>query len=259
VIPEDIKHGAELVCSYNACRNAGTKFRYCVHCSLPVAKRNFFKRHKHAGKIPTNRLVDGLHKDDDDMSSSDGEDKKPAKKRAKKFDAKKLLDKLVAQKAKEVTVEVEDKPKKSISSGEMARRVENRKKTWETLLGKRPRSNNQKLMLKWVQSVLAASDQTTPVLAASDQTTPEEKETSEPKATENGTTDKKMDELISTKNSAVEEDASSGNTMDDDGDVSSVEKNDKGKPEEDGNISDGSTSSSDGSMDLRAHKKLKFA
>jgi hypothetical protein len=249
VIPEDIKHGAELVCSYNACRNAGTKFRYCVQCSLPVAKRNFFKRHKHAGKIPTNRLVDGLHKDDDDVSSSDGEDKKPAKKRVKKWDAKKLLDKLVVQKAKEVTVQVEDKPKKSISSGEMAHLVENRKKTWEILLGKRPRSNNQKSMLKWVQHVLAASDQTAP----------EEKETSEPKATKNGTTEKKMDKLISTKNSAVEEDASSRNTMEDDGDVSSVEKNDKGKPEEDGNISDGSTSSSDGSVDLRAHKKLKTA
>jgi hypothetical protein len=96
-------------------------------------------------------------------------------------------------------------------------------------------------------------------LAASDQTAPEEKETSEPKATKNGTTEKKMDKLISTKNSAVEEDASSRNTMEDDGDVSSVEKNDKGKPEEDGNISDGSTSSSDGSVDLRAHKKLKTA
>eukprot|EP00537_Pseudo-nitzschia_pungens_P012026 CAMPEP_0172391864 /NCGR_PEP_ID=MMETSP1061-20121228/8164_1 /TAXON_ID=37318 /ORGANISM="Pseudo-nitzschia pungens, Strain cf. pungens" /LENGTH=1022 /DNA_ID=CAMNT_0013122585 /DNA_START=143 /DNA_END=3211 /DNA_ORIENTATION=- len=49
VIPENIKHGTELLCSYFACRNAGIKFRYCVHCKLPVAKRNFAKRHRHSG------------------------------------------------------------------------------------------------------------------------------------------------------------------------------------------------------------------
>ena len=45
-----MKHGTELLCSYFTCRNAGIKFRYCVYCKLPVAKRNFAKRHKHAGK-----------------------------------------------------------------------------------------------------------------------------------------------------------------------------------------------------------------
>ncbi|CAB9508382.1 expressed unknown protein [Seminavis robusta] len=47
VIPENVKHGEELICSYFTCRNAGVKFRYCSHCKVPVAKRNFRKRHKH--------------------------------------------------------------------------------------------------------------------------------------------------------------------------------------------------------------------
>src|SRR5210317_1898408 len=65
VVPEDVKHGAELVCSYDACRNAGIKFRYCVFCSLPVAKRNFFKKHKHDGKIPPERLALGIPKEEE--------------------------------------------------------------------------------------------------------------------------------------------------------------------------------------------------
>jgi hypothetical protein len=42
-----VQHGEELICSYDACRNAGIKFRYCSHCRVPVAKRNFNQRHSH--------------------------------------------------------------------------------------------------------------------------------------------------------------------------------------------------------------------
>lgn len=159
-----------------------------------------------------------------------------------------MLDKLVEQNAAEVTVDNKAQPKsKATSSGEMAHLVETRKKEWEALLGKRPRSKNLNSMAKWVQTVLAISDLTDL----------EEKSPMEEKATENGTTEKKLDEQVSAKDSAVEDDASSGNTIDDEADVSSVEKTDKSKMEEDGNSTDGSISSSDGSVDLRAHKKLK--
>jgi len=47
VIPSDVQHGEELICSYEACRHGGIKFRYCATCSLPVAKRNFNQRHSH--------------------------------------------------------------------------------------------------------------------------------------------------------------------------------------------------------------------
>jgi len=78
VIPDDIKHGTELLCSYFACRNAGIKFRYCVYCKLPVAKRNFAKRHRHSGKIPDSDVakdvvagnVTDISPDDEPTSSS---------------------------------------------------------------------------------------------------------------------------------------------------------------------------------------------
>lgn len=46
-IPPTIEHGDELLCSFPSCRSAGAKFRYCLHCKVPVAKRNFRNRHKH--------------------------------------------------------------------------------------------------------------------------------------------------------------------------------------------------------------------
>jgi hypothetical protein len=35
------------MCSYEKCRNSGSKFRYCAECRIPVAKRNFHQRHGH--------------------------------------------------------------------------------------------------------------------------------------------------------------------------------------------------------------------
>lgn len=62
MIPDKVRHGEELICSYFACRNTGVKFRYCSHCKVPVAKRNFRKRHKHG---------DGQGGKGDDESASD--------------------------------------------------------------------------------------------------------------------------------------------------------------------------------------------
>jgi len=63
VIPEEVEHGEELICSYYSCRNVGIKFRYCVHCKVPVAKRNFRKRHKHG---MTNETDDEANEEDSD-------------------------------------------------------------------------------------------------------------------------------------------------------------------------------------------------
>jgi len=46
-ISKNMEHGEELICSYFSCRNAGIKFRYCIKCKVPVAKRNFHQRHSH--------------------------------------------------------------------------------------------------------------------------------------------------------------------------------------------------------------------
>lgn len=52
-IPVNAEHGLMLVCSHEACAASGRRFRYCAICDLPVAKRNFSKRHGHGLIKPT--------------------------------------------------------------------------------------------------------------------------------------------------------------------------------------------------------------
>lgn len=47
VIPENVEHGEELICSYFACRNAGIKFRYCTHCKVSVSIADICCRGSH--------------------------------------------------------------------------------------------------------------------------------------------------------------------------------------------------------------------
>eukprot|EP00587_Corethron_hystrix_P005573 CAMPEP_0113312410 /NCGR_PEP_ID=MMETSP0010_2-20120614/9260_1 /TAXON_ID=216773 ORGANISM="Corethron hystrix, Strain 308" /NCGR_SAMPLE_ID=MMETSP0010_2 /ASSEMBLY_ACC=CAM_ASM_000155 /LENGTH=458 /DNA_ID=CAMNT_0000168247 /DNA_START=628 /DNA_END=2001 /DNA_ORIENTATION=+ /assembly_acc=CAM_ASM_000155 len=49
-IHDGLDHGADLYCSYPACRAEGCKFRYCATCKAPAARRNFRKRHGHGEK-----------------------------------------------------------------------------------------------------------------------------------------------------------------------------------------------------------------
>ncbi|KAL3802029.1 hypothetical protein ACHAW5_001834 [Stephanodiscus triporus] len=66
VIPDSIEHGDELMCSYPSCRQAGVKFRYCLQCKVPVAKRNFRNRHRHG--VPGGEGEDCGSSDEDDES-----------------------------------------------------------------------------------------------------------------------------------------------------------------------------------------------
>jgi hypothetical protein len=74
VIPPTIQHGDELVCSFPACRSAGAKFRYCLHCKVPVAKRNFRNRHKHGSLGDKKKASSSLEKKDDDTDEKDDDD-----------------------------------------------------------------------------------------------------------------------------------------------------------------------------------------
>jgi len=86
VIPDGIEHGDELVCSYPSCRQAGVKFRYCLHCKVPVAKRNFRNRHRHG--VPGGDGGSDSGEDDASISSEeegtaeDNDGKLPASKDA---------------------------------------------------------------------------------------------------------------------------------------------------------------------------------
>ena len=77
VIPDGIEHGDELICSFPACRQAGVKFRYCVDCKVPVAKRNFRNRHRHGVPGGDEESVNGEDEDDtgdEDETKPEGED-----------------------------------------------------------------------------------------------------------------------------------------------------------------------------------------
>mmetsp|Transcript_40929 Transcript_40929/g.57574 ORF Transcript_40929/g.57574 Transcript_40929/m.57574 type:complete len:284 (+) Transcript_40929:251-1102(+) len=45
-IPSNAVHGMMLICSHDVCAKS-RRFRYCTVCGIPVAKRNFLKRHGH--------------------------------------------------------------------------------------------------------------------------------------------------------------------------------------------------------------------
>jgi len=57
-VPASCRHGQILICSHAQCAASGRRFRYCAVCALPVAKRNFMKRHAH-GLVSSPKELDG--------------------------------------------------------------------------------------------------------------------------------------------------------------------------------------------------------
>lgn len=263
VVPEDVKHGAELVCSYDHCRNAGIKFRYCVFCSLPVAKRNFFKKHKHEGKIPPERLGNGGILKEDDMPQQD--ETTPNKPTIRIWNTKELLERALESNS---GLGKPDGLKKAISSGEAAQLVEIRKRKWENLIDTRPLSQSETEMILWVRKVLDISDiepefNMTAAAVAVKQPEDDDKEEEDDEIMEDTKEEEPKaeipipkageDEKISAgEESSDEEEEDADSAMDD-------EEYDDIKEENDDNDSDGSASSSDSSVDLRAHKRAKAA
>jgi len=74
-IPISAQHGDELSCSNILCASSGRKFRYCAMCALPVASRNFSKRHSHGMVGPPRCLMNRTNEDNEDEY-----DEVPAKK-----------------------------------------------------------------------------------------------------------------------------------------------------------------------------------
>ena len=68
-VPPDAVHGSILVCSHAACCGSGRKFRWCEVCGVPVAKRNFGKRHSHGILMPSQLAVEEEKAEDDGSSS----------------------------------------------------------------------------------------------------------------------------------------------------------------------------------------------
>ena len=176
-----MKHGEELICSYFACRNAGIKFRYCSHCKVPVAKRNFRKRHKHGGED-----VPPLQGDADDSGGEDevsGKRDIPSQITAKRSNSD--ADGLSSNSAE--SNDKEDMPQGLVQSSTvthepnraapaaaaavaaMQQYHENpkisreRMERWASLLGRRPATKEGDMMSAWLMDVLAVSDLDTPL------------------------------------------------------------------------------------------------
>jgi hypothetical protein len=186
VIPENVKHGEELICSYFACRNAGIKFRYCSHCKVPVAKRNFRKRHKHGGEdIPKGTGDDSgdevemavkkgipsqitanheASTEADGISSQSADSTKEQEKNMTEADVQQGLVRnsmrtFEIKKSKDNTLK--DAP--AVAPPEDDKISEQRQKCWVSLLARRPSTKDGDSMSVWLMEVLAVSDLATPL------------------------------------------------------------------------------------------------
>ncbi|KAL7553091.1 hypothetical protein ACHAWF_018940 [Thalassiosira exigua] len=164
IIPKNIEHGDELLCSFPSCRSAGAKFRYCLHCKVPVAKRNFRNRHKHgnllmgmdkkkaasAGKTPESSGA----KEDRDLSD-DG--KMPGKLPA---EPSPCSDDSAAK--PEAVADAGGATKVSVSSTHDASKVQK----WVELMENKPDTNDKQAMAVWMMNLMDATDGGIPAAAA---------------------------------------------------------------------------------------------
>ena len=180
VIPENVKHGEELICSYFACRNAGIKFRYCSHCKVPVAKRNFRKRHKHGGeeiaKLPgeesegeeemvavkkgiPSQITAGNEEVEADGISSQSTDSNEEKATGLARSAVRTFDNSTKQAAAAAVLPP------SLTKAVIGYKTSGaeREKRWLSLLTKRPATKDGDAMSGWLMEVLAISDLETPL------------------------------------------------------------------------------------------------
>ena len=187
VIPHNIRHGEDLVCSYEACRNAGNKFRYCAECRIPVAKRNFHQRHGHnlqcvntASEQPKQART-AAPKSKKNKAATKAEAAKVAKKQEKK--RKPLTPKQQSQQQMESSTDsssdgtqpahkrrkMEGAPHAASSSdfGPLFPEVGDiplaRQLRWATLLGKRPDPDDADGMSAWLLEVMTVSDLNSPL------------------------------------------------------------------------------------------------
>ena len=197
MIPENVKHGEELICSYFACRNAGIKFRYCSHCKVPVAKRNFRKRHKHGGEIVAGEDSDA---EEDGLAVGGGappESKKgipsqimASREEPEEADAlsSQTSNSVHEQRKEKTAVEVKrglvrssmrtfeadrlNKPRTGMAAPADGGQIsQERRERWKALLTMRPSTKDGDSMSNWLMEVLSVSDLETPLKGAGEDST----------------------------------------------------------------------------------------
>jgi hypothetical protein len=190
-----VGHGSDLVCSYDACRTSGVKFRYCTSCRIPVAKRTFHQRHSHgiptvyaeaSSKTEAGRSFATPPQSNVKKSASFKNKKRAAKLQPVPPPAKKLKQPFASLKSRnendnsnnedinshikrpvaDVIVQVDQGKQVSEESGGTtdasdtsgAIYTEDRRKSWAALLERRPDSSDGGGMTAWLDEVMSVSN-----------------------------------------------------------------------------------------------------
>lgn len=179
VIPEDVKHGDGLICSFPACRNRGVKFLYCQYCKDPVAKRNFRSRHNHAEEKAEEDQPKKAPNDSAPASAGDKakrQEPQPATLRNVVADVTSSSSQHASETSTAASNSTQNEKagvKRSLDEmnsehDEMIKRklskiAPERQVVWGTLLAERPKSDDELEMSAWLMRVMAVSDSKKPI------------------------------------------------------------------------------------------------
>lgn len=165
-IPLNLQHGAILACSHPGCAASGRRFRYCQVCEVPVAKRNFIKRHSH-GLIPAgdpilvasqnaSRASESLLEAKDDDYSEESNKRH----RSVSYDAADTLNQLGSKrKGGQLTSEKPLNSNASVKSMQDASSQLNVIEIqWLKLLYNRPSADDKEASEEWMSSILATAE-----------------------------------------------------------------------------------------------------
>jgi hypothetical protein len=218
LIPRSIQHGEDVICSRTyekrpiefagrimnkssypfvslllfikdpACRKAGVKFRFCSFCETPVAKRNFGRRHTHAGESLPNKqdkMSDeattsteaavappdkaNSRKRWNEQYENDQDHKQPSKKQQRQ-EEESGIPKSIGNRRSDDSPSSGETDSTSGSGIDVQRQDDPnrqavfqnfdppRQEAWITLLNQRPDSSDRRAMSVWVRKILVVSD-----------------------------------------------------------------------------------------------------
>ena len=137
-----------------------------VNFKVPVAKRNFAKRHRHAGKIPKSELprdFDQLLEEEEGSEDAAPSEDMPVEKvlPPKKWNSQELLDALMQRNVPELQAGGQNIPKPAFTGEVLDTIVAKRQDEWNKLLLDRPSpsaSKDPSAMPAWLLQVLRVSD-----------------------------------------------------------------------------------------------------
>ena len=171
-IPADATHGKILACSHPDCEASGRRFRYCAVCALPVAKRNFMKRHAHGIFSTSKELMDADSNEEDSpicsfvgetekyISSSSEQGTILATRQSKGHRRVVSSDTRAAKESQNGTASPATSPNLAIQ-------LNANEFKWVSLLHDRPETEDTASMSQWMETVIKLSEDVAPPDSAS--------------------------------------------------------------------------------------------